>query len=410
MKRLAKAVRSVGVWGSLFGTLLCCNQAAEAPTASVTDSAGVTIVENPLGSVESVESWRLVADPSSEIETREEGDILLFQVNSVVPLNHGGLAVGNAGSREVLVFSPGGDLIQKLGRPGEGPGEFRSIGAIIPFKGDSLGVFDPQLRRLSVFDSSGALAREVRTNEVIDGATFTTLLPLESGDLVLFSTRGFPDSAEQGIFRVPSESFRISRTGEVLSSYGEFPGNEVFINSVGAGLVLFGKRTQYATVGDQLVVGIGENPEVSFFGPKGGLTRIVRWPDKDRAVTQDALDHFFEVGLASMPEEQQAAGRAMAEGIPHADQAPPFEGILVSDEDDIWIGGFMGPEMVIPGTRAPKRPWLVFDSSGVLRAKTETPEGFLPYSVREGRLFGVFSDEMGAETIRVYSIMRGGDH
>jgi hypothetical protein len=62
-----------------------------------------------------------------------------------------------------LHFSPRGELIRALGRPGGGPGEFGRVSAIIPLPGDTLlAGMDPQRNRIVVLRiADGSLQREV---------------------------------------------------------------------------------------------------------------------------------------------------------------------------------------------------------------------------------------------------------
>lgn len=39
-------------------------------------------------------------------------------------------------------------------------------------------------------------------------------------------------------------------------------------------------------------------------------------------------------------------------------------------------------------------------------AKLETPEGFQPYAVRDGRVWGVFRDELEVESVRAHGIVK----
>ncbi|NBC28114.1 MAG: 6-bladed beta-propeller [Bacteroidetes bacterium] len=56
------------------------------------------------------------------------------------------------GGRMVLVFNDGGELVQKVGREGRGPGEFQSI-AVIDLSEGRLVVYDSILSRLSIFST-----------------------------------------------------------------------------------------------------------------------------------------------------------------------------------------------------------------------------------------------------------------
>ncbi|WP_397546305.1 6-bladed beta-propeller [Rhodothermus marinus] len=59
----------------------------------------------------------------------------------------------------LYVFHPEGRLLQKIGRRGEGPGEFMAPEQVAPGVNDSVYVWDIQLKRLSVFSPEGEFVR-----------------------------------------------------------------------------------------------------------------------------------------------------------------------------------------------------------------------------------------------------------
>jgi hypothetical protein len=66
---------------------------------------------------------------------------------------------------DLLVFDHRGRLVHKVGRTGDGPGEFRGISRIVCVPGDSVLVVDARLGRVSVFDPAGQFTRSIRIPE-----------------------------------------------------------------------------------------------------------------------------------------------------------------------------------------------------------------------------------------------------
>ena len=62
----------------------------------------------------------------------------------------------------LLVYGVDGELDSVWGRPGEGPGEYRSIKHLLMLRGDSLGVVDDSVLRLTVLNADGSVARTQR--------------------------------------------------------------------------------------------------------------------------------------------------------------------------------------------------------------------------------------------------------
>lgn len=138
-----------------------CGDAGLPRTTLVTDSAGVEIVTHLPGALEAAAPWSLSPQPVVEIGGGADPDVPLHQVTAVAPFAGGGVAVGTASPARALVFGPDGALQATLGREGGGPGEFQRVASVVPFGPDSSAVWDPNRRRISVFDREGAFVRDL---------------------------------------------------------------------------------------------------------------------------------------------------------------------------------------------------------------------------------------------------------
>ncbi len=396
---------------STLTLLLACGGGAAPHSATVVDSAGVTIVTNTAAQIDRATERTLAAEPSLTIDTPGDGSFTLFQVRALAPLSAGRLAVANGKPPEILVFGEDGALVARFGQDGDGPGEFRSIGSIAVLPGDSIAVFDAAAGRLSVFDGDGAFAHDadlMRTITDANGYNWAThVLSLANGDLVLFTGSDFNTdrSRHDGPFRAESESMRIQTDGAVVASYGRFPGLEVFAHIQGAsGSPFFGAATDAATIGDDLVVGTEGSPELRTYGPDGALARIVRWPDHDRTVTQERVNDFLDTLMAHAPEAQRTATmRAMMAKLPHAEREPAYRTLVTSVGGDLWAGSY-DPFADRPDLVRVPRHWLVFSPDGTVTATIDTPAGFAPKVVRGARVLGVFTDSIGVESVRAYDL------
>lgn len=396
---------------ALVATLLlaACGTETASTSAVVTDSAGVSIVTNMGARLDHVSRWTLAAEPALSIETPEDGSFTLFRVGDVAALRGGRIAVANGRPPEVLVFGPDGTLVSRFGDEGDGPGEFRDIGSIETLPGDSLAVFDWRNHRLSVLDAEGRLGHVVDLGRTITqaGAAFADIHALADGDLVLFTGGNFNSvgARHEGPFRAESESIRIGSDGDVLASYGSFPGQEQFANAGGAGNVFFGAWTDVATVGDDLVVGTEKSPELRTYRPDGTLARVIRWPDDDRAVTRQIVDSFLDTLMVEgrVPEPRRARTRAALARIPHAAEVPPYRTVLGAGDGRLWVGDYQ-PMAGIPGMPPTARHWLIFKPDGTVIATIDTPAGFEPKVIEGSRVYGVFTDDVGVESVRAYTI------
>jgi len=370
------------------------------------DSSGVTIVTNLPSAMEASVSWSLSTEPAVEVGTDAGGDLTLFGVRDVVPLDDGGVAVANGSPPRVLLIDEDGTLLATLGREGEGPGEFSSIGSVLVLPGDSVVVWDPERQRISVFTTDGVYVRGASLRDLaapsVEGRT--RLLSTAGGTFVLFTVANIGPG--KGVYRLEADAHLVGPAGEDLGRLGPFPGDEMFSNDLGLGMVAFGAHTCAATTPDHLVVGTADAPEIRLYAFSGELERIVRWPDTDRSVTPEMVAAWTDAMLSFVPEAAQAESRKMIERIPRAERVPPYADILIADSGRIWAGEHPGELAVRGFSRPPERRWLVFDAGGALVATVRTPEGFQAYAVRGAKVFGVFRDELEVESVRAYEIVR----
>jgi len=372
------------------------------------DSAGIILVENRSAQMEQTQLRTLSTDPAVEISLQPELTPTPPWITDVAALPGDRLAILDQESHQVLLFNHEGELLARFGKEGDGPGEFRELASLLPLPGDSVGVYDSASRTLSVFDGQGNLGRTVSLAEVVQGRFHSFLLPLPAGDMVFLAVSGPGVGFREGVFRASRESLRMGPDGEVLSSYGSFPGAEVFGGFDGAGRALFGTTTYATTVGNRFVVGTGEATEITLFDTTGAPERIVRWPDHDRTITARHEEELFAAALEAEPAVPRAVMRDIFDRAPRAALLPPYEDLLGTDDGHVWVGAYRGPRYSLRGQRPPRREWLVFDTLGVLAARVETPEGFRPHEVADSRVWGTFTHENGALSLRAYTLQRTG--
>lgn len=402
-----------------------CAEGPGRTTATAVDSAGVRIVTNPPGSIEAAEAWSLSPQPVVEIGAGANPDLPLHQVTAVVPLGEGRVAVATNSPPRVLVVDSEGTVAAILGGPGEGPGEFSSVASVVPLGADSIVVWDDIRRRMSVFTPDGRYVRDVDLSDLAlptplgaastsQPAAWTHLLPSGSGSVVLFQV-GVWGGTEVGVRRVEAPSFRVTTTGRELARFGPFPGEQTYDFGPGQGgpfIFPFGADTHAAAAGDALVVGTAEAPELRRYAPDGSLEQIVRWPDEDRTLGGAFLSDwsgFVDSWLAPMPPREREMFRGILDAIPQPERFPAYDDLVAADEGDIWVGSYAGEHSVpYPPRNAPvpARRWLVFDPHGELIARVHTPEGFMPHAIRDGRAWGIFTDDLEVESVRAFEVAR----
>ena len=105
---------------------------------TVSDSAGIRIVENVGASWTSDQAWRLSQEPIAEIGRLDEPAHQLSRVVGATRLADGRIVVGDGGSGELRFFDAFGQYLATAGGKGEGPGEFRFMLYVTRVAGDTL--------------------------------------------------------------------------------------------------------------------------------------------------------------------------------------------------------------------------------------------------------------------------------
>ncbi len=351
------------------------------------------------------ETWQLEDTPQLEIGSDGVGDgDLLFGVRDVRVLPSEELLITEGGSRQVLMYSPEGTRTRTLGRRGNGPGEFQSVSWSRPLGDTAVVVFDPGNLRMTRFATE---SDEISTWTITppQELLWTTVVAPFSDRTLLVSGYRASGEAEGGRSR-PSMRFMehswSGEPGQVLVP--EAPGAEVYrgeLNSTPVQTTPVFSLTTFAAVGSEfLVVGTNEGPFLKVVNRSEGVISRIEW-DQDPVPLEDW--HLNEVvsartAVASSADESEAL-RQVLEGMPVPDHLPWYDQVVVSDEDEIWVREY--PE---PGSESTW--WRVLDVEGGVLGVIEIPVAFELKHVTGGLLAGVWTDELGVETVRVWRFLR----
>ena len=107
-------------------------------------------------------SWTLSPEPLLRIEEGSTGTDF-GRIADVRFRPDGSILVVSSQPTELRLFTSGGKFVGAIGKEGEGPGEYRAP-RILLTAGDTIGVFDESIRRLTLFLSDG---RSVATHRCL---------------------------------------------------------------------------------------------------------------------------------------------------------------------------------------------------------------------------------------------------
>jgi len=101
-------------------------------------------------------------------------------------------------SFDLEVFGPDGRVLFRDGGKGDGPGEFRSVFSMFPVGTDSLGVWDSQLQRVSIFSNMLNLVMSKTLKDWPTNPLLRIIGRFPSGEFVALSPRMPTDTGDAG--------------------------------------------------------------------------------------------------------------------------------------------------------------------------------------------------------------------
>lgn len=387
----------------LLPLLAGCGEGAP-PAPLVRDSAGVHIVEHR--SLEAP-SWRL-SEPTLTLGTFQgEEAQQLYEARHALRLEHGGVVVANQGTNELRFFDAEGRHVRTVGGEGGGPGEYQGMWGLVRLGTDSIAVWDWRAKRLTVLDTTGALGRVVSTS--VTGFSPRLLGRLGQGHVAvtngfdptpLFGSGGGPREDSVSVLEIALDD------GAVKDTLGPYPGDQQHVHMTEGGgfsirRVVFGREGHVDAAAGRLHVGLDRTGELWSLGPDGRLTRILRLGIPPVPVTEDAESRMRALHLEGVAEADLARQRRLVEATPTAEAFPAFDALFVDRAGRSWLRRF---DPALPDTR----PWLVFDTAGVLAGQVDLPERSRPLDAGPGYLLLHERDELDIEYIRLFGLPEDG--
>jgi len=396
------------------GAAAGCGAADTAPTYAVRDSAGVQIVESTAPAWRADEGWRVAAEPSLQIGVVDGPEEYQFsQIVGAHRLPDGRIVVADRRAAQLRFYDAEGRFLDAYGRSGSGPGEFRSMLWVGAYRGDSLAMWDGGARRLTVIAPETRQGRmqtiELSQHGEPGAGSLMVQLPgavsgvFGDGSLVVTPHLWLP--VEPGKASRPLVTFiRYSPEGEPLDTVVRVLGPEIQIRPPGSGNISppFPRRFVSAIHGRRFYHGPAEGYEIRVYTADGALERVIRASHRDLAVTEAAREAYREQQRSRATDDASRAQieRALAE-VEFPATLPPYERMLVDEEDHLWVQDYL-----LPGHEGPTT-WSVFDPEGRLLGVVELPARFEPRQIGGDFILGVWQDELDVSYVRLYALERG---
>ncbi|MDP2958824.1 MAG: hypothetical protein Q8N53_20535 [Longimicrobiales bacterium] len=379
-----------------------CGGTAARQAVIVSDSAGVTIVDNdePHRPWTQETAWRLSETPAVQVgHVPGDPDHQLYRVRHALRLRNGSIAVANAGLGDVRLFDSAGVYLRALTLPRDEESEPIRPLRLHELPGDSLLVVLAD-HSLAVFDSTGSMARR---SEPLSPDPASDPPPVLAGifgnGTLLFRTYPPEDTTGTGLARTHVRLLTYSPAGEPLGSMGEFEHLTVLR---GPGVYVFGAEGVEAAGDSTLWYGPGDRFELREVGLDGSTRRIVRLNRQPGDVVQVdtmAYRHSAIGELADTMGDESAAEAIVAE-YKYAETFPSYAEIVVDDAGNLWVRAYQWF-----GLGQPQR-WTVFDREGRFLGDLTMHALMQVQHIGEDFVLGRMANERGVEAVYLYRLLK----
>jgi len=394
---------------ALTSAVGCGSGNAPWPATTVTDSAGVLLVENAGPIPLDGGGWSVATEPFLSIGTvGGDPDYQLYAVAGVHRFPDGRVAVVNAGTQQVRIYSDDGSFLSAFGERGAGPEEFE-MPVLAGTVGKRLIIVDRAHHRLSLLHPDSGFVGLARISDEV-GGYLNPVGGFQNGETVYggaFDMRRIGE-LHNGMNRAHTFYRSSALDGSFLADFGDKEGADFFIMDLeGEGqdarpaVIPFGRIPVAAVSPHFFYFSDQDAYEVEVYDPAGALRMIVRLDVPPVPVTPEDGERHIRSVVDQVGSPDQAPGiRAYLSALPLPDHFPPHGNLLADALDCLWVEDFQRPG-------AETRAWNVFDPEGALRGRVTLPDRFAPTEIGGDYVLGVGWDEMNVEYVRAYALTRG---
>lgn len=363
----------------------------------VRDSLGVKVVESRAPQWGSEQAWTLDPVPLLDLAQSGAGEAHQFhRVADMLRTHDGTLVVSNGGTGQVRTFDATGRALRSFGGPGDGPGEFWSLGVLA----------DRGAGRVTAFSFGRATALNLDSGLV-------RVVPAPARPFRSPASNPFTWGIGSPELDVPLVVSRLHRPQLPVVRWDDdgfadtvavVQGSESFVEWFGEDVIdarpIMGRTTHLApTPEGDLVVGEGEALEFRrLAGRDGTVALVARILGVDLAVSEREVARERELRLGPSP---STLVRRIVERLPDPVARPAYQRILVDGVGNVWAGEFLGLLRRDAGQK-----WYVWDGDGAWLGIVEAPERFELFRVGADETLGVWRDDNDVEHPQVLRLIK----
>jgi hypothetical protein len=296
-------------------------------------------------------------------------------------------------ARELHVFGPDGELVERLGGEGEGPGELLDPIAV-DVSGTTAFVWDWDQSRVTAYDletgavetypAAGQLNPTHHFGLAAQGFVFGTTTGLEPGGEGEFWT------SDLGVILLDANTGRV----DTLLNVPDRTSGWVDQSQARTGSPHFSPRASLTTSGGRIYVARGDSARAFSVGAGGVDTLRWEWPV--RPVSSADVEAYRVLWRSQLPMEQRGEIDRMFQVMPAAEVFPSVAELIPDRDGGLWVQAYTPP---MDSTRT----WMRFEA-GEMVCRVELPRSFAAKEGGADWLLGVASDELGVHRIELRAV------
>jgi hypothetical protein len=313
-------------------------------------------------------------------------------ITSVATDAAGNLWVADAFSHDIRVFDAEGALVRRIGRQGQGPGEFVSPYSLA-WVGDVLLVLDFGAGRIAELSATGEwLGTRPAPGRISGSPAMLRFYPVSDSVAVQWSL-GLNDPEapqvwiEHGAERVAGEWRQPSMEAPVPTTVRCDAGEAISF----FGLPFGGQMVQHPAATGLTWVGWSRDYRIALINAEGDTVRVLE-RDRPAVPITDAEWNEARADYAEFRETWPGA-RCEPRGIERPDHKPAYRNFLVDTSGWLWVEAYTESGLT----------WELFDREGRLRGALpgfEYSDRVAP-SLRGNLVAWVEADSMGVQRVRM---------
>lgn len=377
---------------ALILAMVGCSPTAERAATSSDAAASVLPAD-----IDRLPLWRATLE--RQIPDSTAGDqYALHMARSPVQLADGRIALANA-QYEILFFDENGRLHSRVGRRGQGPGEYRQLWSLARLAGDTLIAYDAANARATLLAADADVLRSHTLvapfgvppgiHWLADGSAVYIVHDL--GRLVVkYGARG-ADEVRDTTWLV-----RVRPDGSARDTLAAVPGRWVSVQGSWVQQIALSGDHILATGPDFIVTGFGDDFRLTWRDAAGQILRQVH-VDAPRVPVNDSIVAEYREAVRNQIARARAEGAPMRERF--ARHAPAITDAVVDRDAFTWVRRWSAHS-------AANAEWLIFHRDGKPAGRIALPAALRVSDIGSDYLLGVFSDEDGVQRLQRYHVQR----